>query len=43
MTVDNVQNKKPLFTLQKMIAEYTECTPTSYEIINEINDIHHIF
>ncbi len=42
MTFDNVQNKKPLFTLQKIIAEYVECTPTGYEIKNEINDPHPI-
>jgi hypothetical protein len=39
---DKVQNKKPLFIIQKMIAEYTGCNPTSYEIFDETNNIHTI-
>ena len=42
MTFDNVQNKKPLFTLQKMITEYAECTPTSYQIFEVPGDPHTI-
>ncbi len=42
MTADNVQNKKPLFIIKKMIAKYTECTPTSYQIFDETDGPHTI-
>ena len=42
MTADNVQNKKPLFTIKKMIADYTECNPTNYQIFDEIDNLHPI-
>ncbi len=42
MTADNVQNKNPLFTIKKMIAEYTECTPTSYQIYEVTGNPHPI-
>ncbi len=42
MTVDKVQNNKALFTIQKMIAEYTECTPTNYQILEVNSGIHNI-
>jgi hypothetical protein len=42
VTPDNVQNKKPLFTIKKIIAEYTECNPTSYQIYDATGSPHTI-